>query len=81
MTVSIHDFVGKHAPSNEPFRGRRWRSAVLIVTAAGVPTAALVGVALAKTSTLQVALKAKEMKTMGMTIRENIVVNSRGRAA
>jgi predicted lipoprotein with Yx(FWY)xxD motif len=81
MTVSIHHFMGEHAPSNEPFRGRRWHSAVLIAPAAGFATAALVGVALAKTSTLQVAPKAKVMNTMGMTIRKNIVVNSRGRAA
>jgi predicted lipoprotein with Yx(FWY)xxD motif len=62
-------------------RARRRRSAAMLVAAvAGFATAALVGVAIAKTFTVQVAKTAKVTNQMGMTTRENIVVNSRGRA-
>jgi predicted lipoprotein with Yx(FWY)xxD motif len=53
----------------------------LVAAVAGFATAALVGVALAKTFTLQVAKNAKVTNTTGTTAHENIVVNSRGRAA
>jgi predicted lipoprotein with Yx(FWY)xxD motif len=52
----------------------------MLVAVAGFATAALVGVALAKTFTLEVAKNAKVTNTMGVTKRENIVVNSRRRA-
>ncbi|HSO98616.1 MAG TPA: hypothetical protein VLP43_06670 [Solirubrobacteraceae bacterium] len=45
---------------------------------AGFAAAALVGVALAKTFTLQVAKNAKVTNQSGTTNRENIAVNSRG---
>jgi predicted lipoprotein with Yx(FWY)xxD motif len=62
-------------------RARRRRSAAVLVAAvAGFATAALVGAAIAKTFTLQVAKNAKVTNTMGMTTRENIVVNSRSHA-
>lgn len=62
-------------------RARRTRSAAILVAAvAGFAVAALVGVAIANTFTLQVAKNAKVTNQMGMTTRENIVVNSRGRA-
>jgi len=48
--------------------------------ARGEQAAALVGVAIAKTFTLQVAKNAKVTNTIGMTTRENIVVNSRSHA-
>jgi predicted lipoprotein with Yx(FWY)xxD motif len=60
---------------------RRRRSAAMLVAAvAGFATAALVGVAIAKTFTLQVAKNAKVTNTIGMTTRKNIVVNSRSHA-
>jgi predicted lipoprotein with Yx(FWY)xxD motif len=55
---------------------RRRSAAMLFAAVAGFATAALVGVAIAKTFTLQVAKNAKVTNTIGMTTRENIVVNS-----
>ena len=54
--------------------------AMPIAALAGLATVALVGVALAKTLTLQVARNATVMNTAGMSSHENIVVNARGRA-
>jgi predicted lipoprotein with Yx(FWY)xxD motif len=51
-----------------------------IAALAGFATAALVGVALAKTFTLEVAKNAMVTNQAGATKRENIVVNSGGRA-
>ena len=51
---------------------------MLLTAVAGFATAALVGIAYAKTFTLQVAMNAKVTNTKGTTKRENIVVNSRG---
>lgn len=51
---------------------------MLIAAIAGFSTAALVGVALAKSFTLDIAKNAKVTNTMGVTKRENIVVNSAG---
>jgi len=53
---------------------------MLLTAVAGFATAALVGMAYAKTFTLQVAKNAKVTNTKGTTERENIVVNSRGSA-
>lgn len=62
-------------------RAHRLRSAaILVAVATGFATAALVGVAIAKTFTLQVAKNAKVTTQMGTTTRENIAVNSGGRA-
>jgi len=54
--------------------------AMLLAAAVGFATAALVGVAIARTFTLQVAKNAKVTNQTGVTTRENIVVNSGGRA-
>lgn len=63
----------------ELFQLGRPRSVMMLVAAiAGFATAALVGVALAKTFTLQVAKNARVTNQMGVTKRENIVVTSRG---
>jgi predicted lipoprotein with Yx(FWY)xxD motif len=60
---------------------RPWQPAVILAAAiAGFATAALVGVALAKTFTLQVAKGAKVTNTMSRSTSENIVANSRSRA-
>lgn len=62
-------------------RTGRHRPAVLTLAAlTGFATALLVGVALAKTFTLQVAKNAKVTNQTRMTTTENIVVNSRDRA-
>lgn len=53
-------------------------AAATIVATAGFAVAALVGVALAKTFTLQVAKNARVTNQSGTTKTENIVVNSRG---
>jgi predicted lipoprotein with Yx(FWY)xxD motif len=60
-------------------RWQRW-GAMLLTAVAGFATAALVGIAYAKTITLQVAKNAKVTNTKGTTKRENIVVDSRGSA-
>jgi predicted lipoprotein with Yx(FWY)xxD motif len=58
-----------------------WRSALLLLAAvAGFATAALVGVALAKTFTLQIAGKATVAPMGGASTHTSIVVNSRGQA-
>ena len=62
------------------FNKRRRNLLMPIVALAGVATALLVGVALARTFTLQVAKNAKVTNTAGKSSKENIVVNSRGRA-
>jgi predicted lipoprotein with Yx(FWY)xxD motif len=67
-------------PTNIPRAGRRRSATLLVAAVAGFGTAALVGVAIANTFTLQVAKNAKVTNQMRMTTRENIVVNSRGRA-
>lgn len=60
---------------------RAWRPAMMLAMAiAGFATAALVGVALAKSFTLQVAKGAKVTNTLSQSTAENIIVNSRGRA-
>jgi predicted lipoprotein with Yx(FWY)xxD motif len=60
---------------------RLWRPAVMLAMAiAGFATAALVGVALAKTFTLQVAKGAKVTNTRSQSTSENVIVNSRSRA-
>jgi predicted lipoprotein with Yx(FWY)xxD motif len=51
---------------------------MFLAAVAGFASAALVGVAVAKTFTLAVATGAKVTNTTGMTKSENIVVNSRG---
>jgi predicted lipoprotein with Yx(FWY)xxD motif len=51
---------------------------MLTAAVAGFATALLVGIAIAKTFTLEVAKHAKVTNTAGVTKRENIVVNSRG---
>jgi predicted lipoprotein with Yx(FWY)xxD motif len=51
-----------------------------IIALAGFATAALVGVAIARTFTLQVAKNAKVINTTGAIRSENIVVSLRGRA-
>ncbi len=57
------------------------RFALIVVTAlAGVATAALVSVAVAKTFTLEIAKHAKVSNLGAMTATANIAVNSRGRA-
>jgi predicted lipoprotein with Yx(FWY)xxD motif len=62
-------------------RARRQRSRVVLVAlVAGFATAALVGVAIAKTFTLQIAKNAKVTNTMGVSTRENVVVNARNHA-
>jgi predicted lipoprotein with Yx(FWY)xxD motif len=52
----------------------------LVIAAAGFGTAALVGVAIAKSFTLKVAKNATVTNTKGATVHEDIVVNGRGRA-
>jgi predicted lipoprotein with Yx(FWY)xxD motif len=52
----------------------------LVVAAAGFGTAALVGVAVAKSFTLKVAKNAAVTNTKGVTVHEDVVVNGRGRA-
>ena len=62
-----------------PVRSPDTKVVVAVIAAtAGVAAAALVGVALAKTLTLQVAKNAKVTNQSGTTKRENIAVNSRG---
>jgi predicted lipoprotein with Yx(FWY)xxD motif len=51
--------------------------AAVVAALAGFATAALVGVAVAKTFTLQVARNARVTNQAGTTTRESIVVNSR----
>jgi predicted lipoprotein with Yx(FWY)xxD motif len=51
---------------------------MLLAALAGVATAALVGVALAKTFTLHAAANGKVINQTGMITSENIVVNGRG---
>lgn len=58
-------------------RGAKIAAAIIAATA-GFGAAALVGVALAKTLTLQVAKNARVTNQSGMTKIENIAVNSRG---
>ncbi len=53
-------------------------AATTIVVTAGFAAAALVGVALAKTVTLQVAKNARVTNQSGTTKTQNIVVNARG---
>ena len=53
-------------------------AAILLAALGGFATAALVGVALAKTFTLHAATNSKVTNQMGMTTTENIVVNARG---
>ena len=53
-------------------------AAMLLAALAGLATAALVGVAVAKTFTLHAATNAKVIDQTGMTRSENIVVNARG---
>ncbi len=55
--------------------------ALPIAAIAGLATALLVSVALAKTFTLQVAKDAKVTNTAHVTKSETIIINSRGRAA
>ena len=55
-----------------------WLAAATVAAAAGFALAALVGVALARTFTLQVAKSASVTNQSGTTRTENIVVNSRG---
>ncbi len=62
------------------FSQRRRNLLMPIVALAGAATALLVGVALARTFTLQVARNAKVTSAAGKSSTENIVVNSRGRA-
>lgn len=63
----------------KPARTRAPKLAVAIVAAtAGFAAAALVGVAIAKAFTVQVAKNAKVTNQSGMTTTENIAVNSRG---
>lgn len=64
-----------------PSRHRSHRlqtAAIALVAAACLTAAALVGVALAKSFTLQVARDAKVTGQSGTTTRENLVVTSRG---
>jgi predicted lipoprotein with Yx(FWY)xxD motif len=79
---SVHEFEGSdmHRPiSRLSAHGRR--SALLLLAAvAGFGTAALVGVALAKTFTLQIAGNATVAPMGGASTHANIVVNSRGQA-
>jgi predicted lipoprotein with Yx(FWY)xxD motif len=66
---------------NFGLRKRPWRHAVMLAAAiAGFATAALVGIALAKTFTLRVANGAKVTNTMSQSTSENIIVNPRRRA-
>ncbi len=60
-----------------PTRSRRLAAAI-ITAAAGFAAAALVGVAVARTFTLQVAKNAEVTDQSAMTRSENIAVNSRG---
>ena len=63
----------------KPFHVRGARGAAATIAAlTGFAVAALVGVAAANTFTLQVAKGAKVTNQSGSTVRENIVVNSRG---
>ena len=50
----------------------------LIVAIAGFATAAMVGVAVAKTFTLSIAKNAQVTNTRGISTRENVVVDARG---
>ena len=50
----------------------------LIVAIAGFATAAMVGVAVAKTFTVSIAKNAQVTNTRGMSTRENVVVDARG---
>ena len=50
----------------------------LIVALAGLGTAALVGIAVAKTFALNIATNAQITNTKGISTRENVVVNARG---
>lgn len=62
------------------FAARSRRLAVPIAALAGVTAAALVGVAVARTFTLQVAKNAKVMSVTGTRTSESIVVNGHARA-
>jgi predicted lipoprotein with Yx(FWY)xxD motif len=61
-------------------RLRRVHLAVLVAAVAGFAGAALVGLAVAKTLTLNVAKTAKVTDQSGSTSTEGIVVNAKGRA-
>lgn len=61
-------------------RLRRVHVAVVVATVAGFGGAALVGLAVARALTLQVARGASVTNVAGSTKTENIVINSRGRA-
>lgn len=66
--------------TNIPQAGRGRFAALLVPAVAGFATAALIGVAVARTFTLEVAKNATVTNTMGMTTHESIVVNSRSHA-
>ena len=61
-------------------RPRRVHVAIVIAALAALASAALVGMAVAKTLTLQVASGASVSNQMGSTKTESIVVNAKGRA-
>jgi predicted lipoprotein with Yx(FWY)xxD motif len=60
-------------------RGPKFAAAA-VAGLVGFAIAAMLGVAVAKTFTLEVAKNARVTNQLGMTMRENIVVTSRGRA-
>lgn len=62
-----------------PMRTRGWLLSAVVAAVAGLGVAALVGVAVARSFTLRVAKNATVVSPAG-SARENIVVNSRGRA-
>ncbi len=61
-------------------RLRRVHVAVVVAALAGFASAAMVGLAVAKTLTLQVAHGASVTNQSGSTKTENIVINTKGRA-
>jgi predicted lipoprotein with Yx(FWY)xxD motif len=61
-------------------RPRRVHVAFAVAAIAGILTAGLVGMAVAKTLTLQVGKNATVMNTSGSTAHENIVTNAKGHA-
>jgi predicted lipoprotein with Yx(FWY)xxD motif len=69
-------------PRQHPLSRARIRRPLvtLVVAAAGFGTAALVGVAIARSFTLKIAKNAKVINTKAVSVHEDIVVNGRGRA-
>ncbi len=61
-------------------RLRRVHVVVIVAVLAGFASAAMVGLAVAKTLTLQVAKGASVTNQSGTTTTENIVINTKGRA-